>query len=175
MRFLGVDLAWKARNPSGVVVLEGLRFPLRLVEEPRTLPTHAAVLEWLAGWLDPPGPRLASAVGIDAPLLGLGGPRRRRQCDDLVARAFGRFHASTHSLPRAPDLAHFTARLRRRYGAGSLAPGVLPARGRPAIREVYPNALQVLLFDLACRARSSVTARPSSRTSAGGSAERPRG
>jgi predicted RNase H-like nuclease len=46
MRFLGVDLAWKAANPSGVVALEGPRFPLRLVDGPITLSTHAAVLDW---------------------------------------------------------------------------------------------------------------------------------
>jgi predicted RNase H-like nuclease len=146
VRFLGVDLAWAERNPSGVAVLAGARFPLRLVAGPGTLPTHAATLDWLAGCLDRPGRQLATAIGIDAPLLGLAGGRR--PCDDEVSRLFGRFHASTHSPPRAPDLARFTAHLRRRYGARSFAPGVRPTCGRPAIREVYPNALQVLLFDL---------------------------
>jgi len=47
LRFLGVDLAWKRDNSSGVVALDGGRFPLRLVEAPRTLPTHDAVLEWI--------------------------------------------------------------------------------------------------------------------------------
>ena len=72
MRFLGIDLAWKAANPSGVVALEGPRFPLRLVDGPITLSTHAAVLDWLADQLARPGRRTATAVGIDAPLLGLG-------------------------------------------------------------------------------------------------------
>jgi len=143
-RFLGVDLAWRLDNPSGVVVLAGRAFPLRLSGDASVLPTHAAVLAWVAAQAD----AQPTAVGVDAPLLGLGGPRRRRPCDDLVSRAFGRFHASTHSPPPVPDLARFTARLCRRYGAGSLAPGVMPASGRPAIREVYPNALQVLLFGL---------------------------
>jgi predicted RNase H-like nuclease len=108
------------------------------------VPSHAAVLAWIAAEAD----GHPAAVGIDAPLLGLGGPRRRRPCDDLVSCAFGRFHASTHTPPLASDLRRFAARLRRRYGARSLAPGVPPARARPAIREVYPNALQVLLFGL---------------------------
>ncbi len=144
-RFLGVDLAWGRANSSGVVVLAGQAFPLRLSGGPDVLPSHAAVLAWIAAEAD----GHPTAVGIDAPLLGLGGSRRRRRpCDDLVSRAFGRFHASTHSPPLAPDLRRFAARLRRRYGAGSLAPDVPPARARPAIREVYPNALQVLLFGL---------------------------
>jgi predicted RNase H-like nuclease len=116
------------------------------------MPSHADVLAWLAAQAD----GQPTAVGIDAPLLGLGNPRRRRPCDNLVSSAFGRFHASTHSLPSAPDLARFTESLRRRYGARSLAPGVPPARARPAIREVYPNALQVLLFGLERRGAAIV-------------------
>ena len=89
MRFLGVDLAWTEANPSGVVALEGDRFPLRLVEGPATLPTHAAVLDWLVDGLRHPGRGTATAVGIDAPLLGLGAGRGR-PCDDEIARRFGR-------------------------------------------------------------------------------------
>ena len=37
MRFLGVDLAWKDGNPSGVALLAGQRFPLRLREIPHSL------------------------------------------------------------------------------------------------------------------------------------------
>jgi predicted RNase H-like nuclease len=143
-RFLGVDLAWGRDNASGVVALAGHAFPLRLSSAADVVPDHAAASAWIAAQADG-GP---TAVGIDAPLLGLGAARRRRPCDDLVSSAFGRFHASTHSPPRAPDPRRFTDRLRRRYGATSLAPGVLPTRARPAIREVYPNALQVLLFGL---------------------------
>ena len=149
MRFVGVDLAWKEHNPSGVVVLEGSRFPLRLVEGPRTLPTHAEVLDWLAGWLDRPGCRLATAVGIDAPLLGLAGARGRRECDDEVSRLFGRFAASVHSLSAFRGmLQRFAAQLEARCARADLCPDGRAAPGRPAIREVYPNALQVRLFDL---------------------------
>ena len=48
MRFLGVDLAWKDGNPSGVALLGGQRFPLHLREIPHTLPRHEAVLGWIA-------------------------------------------------------------------------------------------------------------------------------
>jgi predicted RNase H-like nuclease len=143
-RFLGVDLAWGHGNASGVVALAGHAFPLRLSSDADVVPDHAAAFDWIAAQADG-GP---TAVGIDAPLLGLGASRRRRPCDNLVSSAFGRFHASTHSPPRAPDLRRFADRLRRRYGARSLVPSVLPTSVRPAIREVYPNALQVLLFEL---------------------------
>jgi predicted RNase H-like nuclease len=147
VRFLGVDLAWKAANPSGVVALEGSPFPLRLVGGPFTLPTHAAVLDWLADWLARPGRRMATAVGIDAPLLGLGAGRR--PCDDEISRRFGRFAASVHSpSPFLVPLQGFVDQLAARCVAAGLEPGVRATRDRPAIREVYPNALQVRLFDL---------------------------
>ena len=149
MRFLGVDLAWKAANPSGVVVLEGARFPLRLVEGPHSLPTHEAVLDWLSDRLARRGRGMATAVGIDAPLLGLRGGRGRRPCDDEVARCFGRFAASVHSLSAFQvELQAFVDQLEARSGRADLSPEALATADRPAIREVYPNALQVRLFDL---------------------------
>jgi predicted RNase H-like nuclease len=149
VRFLGVDLAWKECNPSGVVVLEGTRFPLRLVQTPGTLPTHAAVLDWLAGWLDRPGPEPATAVGIDAPLLGLDCVRGRRDCDDEVSRRFGRFAAPVSSLTAFRGmLQRFVGELESRCPRADFCPEVRATPCRPAIREVYPNAFQVRLFDL---------------------------
>jgi len=142
MRFLGVDLAWKDGNRSGVVCLEGSRFPLELREEPRTLASHGEVLHWIARRVT----RRRAAVGIDAPLLGLAGGRRGG--DNEVASVFGRFHASTHSPPRYPGLEAFAGALLGYYALESFGPGWQPTPGCPSIREVYPNALQVLLFGL---------------------------
>ena len=149
MRFLGVDLAWKEHNPSGVVVFEGTRFPLRLVEAPGTLPTHDAVVEWLGGWLERPGSEPATVVGIDAPLLGLDCHRGRRDCDDEVSRHFGRFAAPVSSLTAfRAMLQRFVGALESRCPRADFCPEAPATPGRPAIREVYPNALQVRLFDL---------------------------
>jgi len=142
VRFLGVDLAWKDGNPSGVALLGGQRFPLHLGEVPHTLPRHGTVLDWIARHVA----HHRASVGIDAPLLGLGGGRRGG--DNEVSSAFGRFHASTHSPPRYPGLDAFTRALLAGYSLESFGPGWRPASRRPAIREVYPNALQVLLFGL---------------------------
>ena len=142
MRFLGVDLAWKDGNRSGVALLGGQCFPLHLREIPHTRVPHRAVLEWIARHVA----HHRASVGIDAPLLGLGGGRRAG--DNEVSSAFGRFHASTHSPPRYPGLEAFTRALLVDYPLDSFGPGWRPTRGRPAIREVYPNALQVLLFGL---------------------------
>jgi predicted RNase H-like nuclease len=142
MRFLGVDLAWKDGNPSGVALLGGQRFPLHLREVPQTLPRHADVLAWIARHVA----HHRASVGIDAPLLGLGPGRRGG--DNEVSSAFGRFHASTHSPPSYPGLEAFTRALLADYALDSFGPGWPPTRRCPAIREVYPNALQVLLFGL---------------------------
>ena len=142
MRFLGVDLAWKDGNPSGVALLGGQRFPLHLREVPHTLPRHADVLGWIARHVA----HHRASVGIDAPLIGLG--RGRRECENEIARNFGSFDASPHTTPKYPGLEEFASELRASHGINAMAPGVEPAAGRPAIREVYPNAFQVLLFDL---------------------------
>jgi predicted RNase H-like nuclease len=132
-----------------VVVLEGARFPLRLVEGPGTLPSHAAVLDWLTGWLDRAGPEPATSVGIDAPLLGLACVRARRDCDDEVSRHFGRFAAPVSSLAAFRGmLQRFVGELEARCPRADFCPEAPATSGRPAIREVYPNALQVRLFDL---------------------------
>jgi predicted RNase H-like nuclease len=148
VRFLGVDLAWKVENPSGAMLLGGRGFPLHLRETPRTLPSHRDVLDWIACQVQ----YHRSVVGVDAPLLGTERPGRRG-CDNLISRVFGAFHASTHSPPRRPDLARFTGELLDRYGLESFGPRFRPASGRPAVREVYPNALQVHLFHLGRGAR----------------------
>lgn len=144
MTFLGVDLAWRDGRPSGVVALRGRRFPLRLAAAPMRLGSHAEVLAWIAGHAR----RGRVAVGIDAPLLGVRVRGGRRGADDAVSRAFGRFHASTHSPNHVPALRALTRRLVAAYGMGAFAPDAAPRRGRPAIREVYPHALQVRLFAL---------------------------
>ena len=142
MRFLGVDLAWKDGNASGVALLGGPRFPLHLREVPHTLGSHRAVLDWIERHVA----RHRAAVGVDAPLLGLG--HGRRPADNEISRAFGRFHASTHSPSHVPALDRFARALIAAHGVDGFAPRVTPEGRRPAIREVYPNALQVRLFGL---------------------------
>ena len=143
MRFLGLDLAWKNGNPSGAVLLSGGRLPLRVDETLSDVRCHADALAWIARQVR--GHR--SAVGIDAPLLGLG-RGGRRPCDDLVSSTFGRFQAATWSPSQVPALRRFTRALLHAYGHAAFTPDARPRRGHPVVREVYPNALQVLLFDL---------------------------
>ncbi len=142
MRFLGVDLAWKDGNPSGVALLDGQGFPLHLRKIPLTLSRHAEVLGWIAKHVA----HHRASVAIDAPLLGLGAGRRG--CDNEISSCFGRFHASTHSPPRYPGLDAFISALLSTYPLEAFGPAWCPRSASPAIREIYPNALQVLLFAL---------------------------
>ena len=61
MKFLGVDLAWKDGNPSGVALLAGAGFPLHLHEMPHTHGRHHDVLEWI----DRHVARHQASVGIE--------------------------------------------------------------------------------------------------------------
>jgi len=142
VRFLGVDLAWKDGNASGVALLGGRRFPLHLREIPQSLPSHDAVLRWIARHVA----RHCAVVGVDAPLLGLG--RGRRDCENQISRVFGYFDAYTHSTPSYPGLEQFSRELVSAHGLEAFGPDFVPRARRPAIREVYPNALQVRVFTL---------------------------
>jgi predicted RNase H-like nuclease len=150
-RFLGVDLAWKRGNASGLVALEGDAPPLRLWTPPPAA-DHAAVLDWIAAQAR----EAPAVVGIDAPLLGLDSAPGHRPCDRAVSRAFGRFHAAVRSPSGFPDLPGFTAALLARHGRASFAPTARPRPGWPAIREVYPHAFQVGLLGLAGRAGARI-------------------
>jgi predicted RNase H-like nuclease len=150
VRFLGVDLAWKDGNPSGVALLGGQRFPLHLRETPQTLAGHAAVLAWITRHVA----HHRAAVGLDAPLLGLG--RGRRDCENEISSAFGCFDAYTHSTPSYPGLGQFSRQLVSAHGLEAFGPEFEPRARRPAIREVYPNALQVHVFALDRRRRAKI-------------------
>lgn len=143
MRFLGVDLAWKDGNPSGVALLGGQGFPLHLREIPRTLSGHDAVLQWVAHHVA----RHRAAVGIDAPLLGLDTVGHRLAEKEIGAH-FQRFDAPAYPPPKDPDLRRFVGSLQRQWPVEAFGPGHNPTSGHPAIREVYPNAFQVGLFRL---------------------------
>jgi len=143
VRFLGVDLAWKDGNPSGLALLGGQRFPLHLREIPHTLPHHADVLGWIARHVA----HHRASVGIDAPLLGLE-TKGHRDAERAIGKTFQRFDAPAFPPPKDADLRLFVGELKKRWPIERFGPNHRPASGNPAIREVYPNAFQVGLFRL---------------------------
>ena len=90
MQFIGIDLAWGPNKSTGLCAIreDGI-----VIDSGRV---HADVQ--LLAWMKP---HLGDGVfvAVDAPLIV---PNRtgRRNCDQLVSRAFGHRHASTHSVNR---------------------------------------------------------------------------
>ena len=144
--FVGVDLAWSERNPSGVAILAGgPDRPLEYV----TAQTHGATEEIAAPILALEGPVW---VAIDAPLV-VPNESGSRPVDRLVARQYGRFHAGAHSASlkqlkhdvRAARLVELLApRGVRQMDEVTLPP---QAAGSWAF-ETYPHPAMVELFGL---------------------------
>ncbi|WP_161881810.1 DUF429 domain-containing protein [Deinococcus alpinitundrae] len=148
MKFIGLDLAWSARNPSGVAVLEGDRHGARLMFS-GVLGDDAELLAFLDAQLS--GPAL---VAIDAP-LSVPNLTGQRPAEAQLAVVFTRFQAGAHPANRT---------LLGRYNGGVLRgewlKAALEARGfiddphhlsAPDARacvEVYLHAAMVVLFGL---------------------------
>lgn len=149
MKFIGLDLAWSARNPSGVAVLEGDRDGARLTFS-GVLGDDAELLAFLDAQLS--GPVI---VAVDAP-LSVPNATGQRPAEAQLAAVFGRFQAGAHPANRT---------LLGRYNGGVLRGewlrAVLQERSfadnphdltDPDVRvmlEVYPHAALVALFGLA--------------------------
>ena len=140
MRVVGVDLAWAARNRSGVCAVEDGR-----VLGSACLRSDDEIDAWIRAYDD--GELL---LAIDAPLVV---PNRtgRRPCEAVIASVFASAHAGPY--PANLDLLHDDVRARRL--ARRLRLGVTPAaiRRRPlrAAVEVFPHPALVVLLDRAQR------------------------
>ncbi|MGN6129187.1 MAG: DUF429 domain-containing protein, partial [Nocardioidaceae bacterium] len=137
MRFVGLDLAWGERKPTGLAVLD---------EEGRLLRVSAhGTDEDIVASMRPyaEGPCL---VAMDAPLVVVNA-RGNRPCEAALNRDFARFDAGTHPANTGkPEFAETPrgARLAERLGL-DLDPD--STSERRAI-EVYPHPATVALFRL---------------------------
>jgi predicted RNase H-like nuclease len=141
VHYLGVDLAWGTRNPSGVAALDADGILLDLA--------RAVSDDDIVAWLTPYSgqvPGDACHVGIDAPIV-VPNASGLRDCERLVGRYFGRFGASCHPANTAMPA----------FSAGTRAQrllDVLDLEGDPAgtgphrAFEVYPHQAAVMLFGL---------------------------
>jgi histidinol-phosphate phosphatase family protein len=93
VRFVGIDLAWSPRNPSGGAILSA---DGKLLGSASDLGSDAQVLAFVANAI-PPG--VAGLVAIDAPLT-VPNETGRRRCDREVAAMFGRFQAGPYPANR---------------------------------------------------------------------------
>ncbi len=137
MHYIGIDLAWGERKPTGVAVLDadGALVHVSAVQ------TDDEIVDAVAAYLDS-----ACVVGIDAPLI-VRNATGSRPAETALNKDFRRFEAGAHpanttrrefrDVPRG-------ARVARRLGL-DLDPR--SGRDRRAI-EVYPHAATVALFRL---------------------------
>ena len=148
MKFIGLDLAWSARNPSGVAVLEENRDGARLTFS-GVLGSDTELLAFLDLQLG--GPAL---VAIDAP-LSVPNLTGRRPAEAELGAVFGRFQAGAHPANRTLLGRYNGGVLRGEWIRDALAarglsddPHHLSAPDTRAVVEVYPHAAMVALFGL---------------------------
>jgi predicted RNase H-like nuclease len=138
MYFVGVDLAWAGRNPTGIAVLDTAGQLVRV----GAARDDAAVLAALSPYV-----RGECVVGFDAPLV-VTNPTGQRPAEAALNRDFRRFEAGAHPANTAkPEFADTprAARLARALGLNIDPYSSAPRR---AI-EVYPHPATVVLLRLA--------------------------
>jgi len=137
MHFVGVDLAWGDRQPTGLAVLDDDAHLLHV----STVRTDEEIRTALAPYVE--GPCL---VAIDAPLVVVN-PTGSRPAEQELTRDFRRFEAGAHpSNTGKPEFANGTrgARVCKMLG---LDMDPRSGRKRRAI-EVYPHPATIVLFGL---------------------------
>ena len=137
MFFVGVDLAWGRRSPTGVAAVDA-----------RGVLCHLGVAagdDDLQAQLEP-FVRGECVVAIDAPLV-VTNPTGNRPCEAQLNRAFRRFDAGAH--PANTGLAWFADGGRGARLCAALDLELDPrAPARRRALEVYPHAASVVLFGL---------------------------
>lgn len=139
MTFVGIDLAWSARNRTGLAVTDAAG---RL-----TASASAGSDEEIAGWLETHAPE-AQVVAVDAPLV-VPNATGMREAEKAIQRAFGRYDAGAYPSNRAnpifdPPRAEVLA---QRFG-WSVDPAERGAPGHTVCLEAFPHPAMVVLFGL---------------------------
>jgi predicted RNase H-like nuclease/ppGpp synthetase/RelA/SpoT-type nucleotidyltranferase len=137
MHFVGLDLAWGERNPTGVAVLDARGALQHLSAQT----DDASVLQAVGRYAE--GPVL---VAVDAPLV-VTNPTGNRPCEAALNRVFARFDAGAHPANTGkPEFAQGPrgARLARALGLDIDPASTAPRRAL----EVYPHPATVALFRL---------------------------
>lgn len=137
MYFIGLDLAWGERNPTGIAVLD----ESGCVRHLGSAVTDDEIAAALAPYLDAP-----CLVAIDAPLV-VNNPTGMRPSESELNTDFQQFDAGTHSTNSGMEM--FATKPRGTRIAESLGLDIDPhsTADRRAI-EVYPHPATVALFRL---------------------------
>ncbi|WP_240645716.1 DUF429 domain-containing protein [Georgenia sp. SYP-B2076] len=137
MYFVGIDLAWGERNPTGVAILDADGSLIHVSAQT----TDETITAALAPYREEP-----VLVAIDAPLV-VTNPTGNRPCEAALNRDFARFDAGAH--PANTGKPEFAGTPRGARVAKALGLDINPTSGRArrAI-EVYPHPATVVLFGL---------------------------
>ena len=140
MDFIGIDLAWGNRNPTGLAHLVSDGAGCRLVRSDRLI-TDDEIVEWVEArggddvWL-----------GIDAPIIARNPPGTSRPADKMVSARFSRHHAGAYPANRirCERPVRLCRKLRRR---GFSSNPFLPGRSGRRQLEIFPHLVQVAFFE----------------------------
>ena len=137
MYFVGLDLAWGERNPTGVAVVDDNGVLVQVSAQTDDASILAAIRPYVAD---------DCVVGIDAPLI-VTNPKGNRPCEAALNKDFAKFQAGAHpSNTGKPEFANGTRGGRL---AAALDLDLDPHSPRPRrALEVYPHAASVALFRL---------------------------
>ena len=137
MYFVGVDLAWGQRNPTGLAVLDAAGALAHVSAAGDDDDVLAQLAPYVAG---------PCVVAIDAPLVVVN-PTGTRPCETALNRDFRRFHAGAH--PANTGLAWFADGGRGARLCRTLELDLNPrSQSERQALEVYPHAAAVVLFGL---------------------------
>jgi len=137
VHYVGVDLAWGQRSPTGVAVLDAAGALCHVSVAGDDGDVLAQLRPYVTG---------DCVVAIDAPLV-VRNPSGNRPCESALNRDFRRFDAGAH--PANTGLAWFADGGRGSRLCADLGLDLNPRspRARRAL-EVYPHAASVVLFGL---------------------------
>ncbi len=146
MLFIGLDLAWSPRNPTGVAILRDNQ----LITYTGHLDSNEAILAFVHPYL---AQGESAVIGVDAPLR-VPNAIGSRLCDQALSADWRRFEAG--ALPANRRLLAFAGQVRgevlvtlfaQRYGFVETAPLPKQAAGR-FISEIFPHPAHVYFFGL---------------------------
>ncbi len=146
MQFIGIDLAWSPRNPSGAAVLSSSG---RLLEATGGLRGDDEILDLVERVTSPGVPGL---IAIDAP-LAVPNETGSRPCDREVATVFGSFQAGPYpanrrALARYGGLRGEAIRQRLDLLGFDHCPDIPRQQAIRQVVEVFPHPATVALFNL---------------------------
>jgi predicted RNase H-like nuclease len=144
-RFLGLDLAWSEKNPSGLAALDENGRLIALCAERRS---DEDVLAWIRSYLAPCG-----AIAIDMPTIVVN-PAGQRDCEQALRADFYQHHAGPY--PANTRLRPFTGGGRAHRLLEELVKDdrvvhtgkVAPHDARTVAFETFPHPATVELFGL---------------------------